>query len=98
MAPNNGNRGSMVGRFLRLRVVIPTAIGVGAVCWLASGFYTVASDERGVVTRFGAFHRKVPPGIHYAFGWPIERVYTPRVTDVKRSSSCSSSRGPSGAR
>ncbi|HUU86022.1 MAG TPA: FtsH protease activity modulator HflK [Phycisphaerae bacterium] len=58
---------------------------VAAIAWLCSGFYTVAPNERAVVTRFGEFHaKKGRPGMHYALPWPIDRVYTPEVTDVQR--------------
>ena len=52
--------------------------------WLISGFYTVDSNERGVTTRFGKLHGRSEPGIHYALPWPIDRVYTPTTTEVKR--------------
>ncbi len=84
MTQGNDKPRSAVGRWLRLGRVIPAAVVVGGLCWLASGFYTVNSDERGVVTRFGKIRKKVQPGIHYAWPWPIDRVYSPRVTDVKR--------------
>lgn len=59
--------------------------GVAAVLWLASGIYTVAPNQRAVVTRFGRFHeKKERPGMHYALPWPIDRVYTPETTDVRR--------------
>ena len=58
---------------------------VAAVVWLCTGFYTVAPNQRAVVTRFGRFHvKKERPGMHYALPWPIDRVYTPEVTDVRR--------------
>lgn len=52
--------------------------------WLAAGFYTVEPNEQGVVLRFGRFQSIARPGIHYALPWPIDRVYTPSITDVKR--------------
>lgn len=65
------------------RAAVPLA-GLLVFCWLASGFYTVAPSETGLVTRFGRLHEKVQPGIHYALPWPIDRVYRPSTSDVKR--------------
>lgn len=54
------------------------------VLYLASGIYTVAPDEQGVVKRFGKFNRLVGPGLNYHLPYPIETVLTPAVTQVKR--------------
>ncbi|MEJ2720777.1 MAG: FtsH protease activity modulator HflK [bacterium] len=60
-------------------------VGVAVVVvWLATGFYTVESNERGVTTRFGRLHARSGPGIHYALPRPIDRVFTPKTTEVKR--------------
>lgn len=64
---------------------VPAAAGVLVLAWAGSGLYTVQPDEQGVVTRFGRLHlRGVKPGLHYALPRPIDRVYTPRITEVKR--------------
>ncbi len=52
--------------------------------WLATGFYTVDSNQRGVITRFGKVRGRTPPGIHYALPRPIDRVFTPATTEVRR--------------
>lgn len=68
-----------------VRRFLPAIASFAVVYWIGSGVFTVAPDERGVVTRFGAIvHRSLSPGIHYALPWPIDCVYTPRITDVKR--------------
>ncbi len=54
------------------------------IIWGLSGIYRVLPEEQGVVTRFGAYHRIVPPGLHYHLPWPMERVFRPRVTIVNR--------------
>lgn len=75
-----------LGRFTdggRTRAVL---LGIAAVLvvWLATGFYTVDSNERGVTTRFGRLHARSGPGIHYSLPRPIDRVFTPKTTEVKR--------------
>ncbi len=58
-----------------------------AAMYILSGIYVVQPDERGVVTRFGAVVTDdVQPGIHYRIPWPVERVFTPQVTSIKRMS------------
>ena len=57
---------------------------VGAVVWLASGFYRVEPDQQGVVLRFGAFQRATFPGLNYHLPWPIEQALTPAVTRINR--------------
>jgi membrane protease subunit HflK len=64
--------------------VIWLCFAVVVVVWLGTGFYTVDSNERGVTTRFGRLHAHAGPGIHYALPWPIDQVYTPTTTEVKR--------------
>ena len=53
--------------------------------WLASGFYRVAQEERGVVLRFGKYIAPpTDPGLNWHWPSPIETVLTPAVTRVKR--------------
>jgi len=59
-------------------------VAVALLVWLATGFYTVDSNERGVTTRFGRLRAHAGPGIHYALPWPMDRVFTPTTTEVKR--------------
>jgi modulator of FtsH protease HflK len=56
---------------------------IAAVLWFASGIFTVAPDELGLVMRFGKFNRKVDPGLGYHWPYPIESVQIPKVTQVK---------------
>lgn len=65
-APGSGN-----GRLV--------AIGLGVVVLLwgvLSSFYTVDISEEAVVTRFGAYVRTTPPGMHYKFPFGVESVTT----------------------
>lgn len=58
----------MIGRLL-LRFGLPTL----ALAWLATGVYTVDSEELAVVKRFGrVIDGAVPSGMHYRLPWPIE--------------------------
>ena len=54
------------------------------VIWLLSGFYSVGTQEQGIVLRFGDYSRTTQPGLHYHLPSPIERVLLPRVTSVNR--------------
>lgn len=67
-----GARGILVG------------VVVLALVWLASGFYRVQPDEQGVVLRFGEYSKTTQPGLNYRLPYPIESVYTPKVTRVNR--------------
>ncbi len=59
-------------------------IGIIFLLWLATGFYIVNPDQVGVVKRFGAFNRITDPGPHFHLPYPIETVFTPSVTQIKR--------------
>lgn len=63
-----------------LKYVVLAVVGV----WLLSGIYIVNPDEEGVVLRFGSYAETVQPGPHYHLPYPIEEVYTPKVTQVQR--------------
>ncbi len=52
--------------------------------WLASGVYIVEPDEVGVVQRFGEYHRTTDPGPHYRIPFPVEKVQTLKVSQVRR--------------
>lgn len=54
-------------------------VALGA--WLATGFYTVDSAERGVVFRFGAYQETTTPGLHWHLPYPIEAV---ELVDIDR--------------
>jgi modulator of FtsH protease HflK len=55
---------------------------LAVVLWLASGVFQVATDELGLVLRFGKFNRTVDPGLGYHLPYPIESVEVPKVTRV----------------
>jgi len=76
--------------FESIRKRIPSgAIGILAllialVLWLATGLYQVNPSEAGVVLRFGKVVQITPPGLHWHLPWPVERVFKPAVTEVKK--------------
>jgi len=63
--------------------------GIGAlvvlvlVVWLASGFYTVDANERGVVLRFGEHVQTAEPGLRWRMPAPIESHQIVDVTGVR---------------
>ncbi len=50
--------------------------------WLATGFYTVDSAQRGVEFRFGAYQETTKPGLHWHVPYPVEAV---ELVDIDRS-------------
>src|ERR1700736_5275570 len=53
---------------------------------IAYAFFTVRvqPDEVGVVLRFGRYDRVAQPGLNFRLPYPVETVYTPKVTKVNR--------------
>ena len=49
--------------------------------WLATGFYTVDSAQRGVEFRFGAFQETTRPGLHWHIPYPVDSV---ELVDIDR--------------
>ena len=54
---------------------------VALAAWLATGFYTVDSAQRGVEFRFGAFQESTLPGLHWHVPYPVEEV---ELVDIDR--------------
>ena len=69
-------------KFLIRGIILAAVVGLGA--WLATGFYRVNSDEKGIVLRFGKVVKTTEPGLNYHLPWPIEAVLLPKVTKVNR--------------
>lgn len=59
-------------------------VGIALVLWAASGIYIVGPDERGIVLRFGRVVREAGPGPGYHLPYPIEEVFTPSVTQIRK--------------
>ena len=70
--------------FRHAPLVFGGALALLLVLYLASGFYSVKPEQRGVVKRFGAvIDDNVAPGIHYHLPWPVESVRRERTTEVR---------------
>jgi len=82
-SPPSGARPGWTAGHLRA-AVLGVAVLVLMAAYLASGFYTVGADERGVVRRFGAVAEHVGPGMHYRLPWPIDRVDVLKTTSVMK--------------
>jgi membrane protease subunit HflK len=80
--PPGAKSGWMAGR-LRA-AMLSVAVLVLMAAYIGSGFYTVGTDERGVVRRFGAVVEHVGPGMHYRLPWPIDRVDVLKTTSVMK--------------
>jgi membrane protease subunit HflK len=65
-----------------IRYIVLVVLGVFVLTALTTSFYTVATDEKGVVTRFGKFDRITEPGLHFKLPAPIELVQQPQVERI----------------
>lgn len=54
--------------------------------WLASGFYTIDAQDRGVKLRFGAVVGDVGPGLGWHLPWPMASIKKVNVTKVRQAS------------
>ena len=72
------------GRKMNPLVIVGILVIIVAI--VAYNFFTfrVQPDEQGVVLLFGKYDRDAPPGLNFRLPYPIETVFTPRVTRVNR--------------
>ncbi|MHA1571789.1 MAG: FtsH protease activity modulator HflK, partial [Alphaproteobacteria bacterium] len=70
--------GNLGGKGFILGILLVVAI------WLGSGFYTVDSNEQGVVLQFGRYAETTQPGLRYHLPFPIEDAINVPVLDVRR--------------
>lgn len=52
--------------------------------WLSTGFYTIDTDEQGVVIRFGRYNRISTPGLNWKLPSPVETVEKVSVTRINK--------------
>ena len=62
----------------------PLIVGIAILLWMSTGIYVVAPDEQGVVMRFGRYTETTQAGPHFHIPFPVESVYTPKVTQIQR--------------
>ena len=78
---SDGSGGGSIGNGLPSGSVL-ALIGLALLAaWLATGFYTVDSAQRGVEFRFGAFTETTRPGLHWHVPYPVESV---ELVDIDR--------------
>ena len=70
--------GNLGGRGIALIALAAVAL------WGLSGFFSVGTQEIGVVLRFGQFVREVQPGLNYHLPYPIETAEAPPALRVNR--------------
>jgi membrane protease subunit HflK len=64
--------------------LIPVILGtIFVIVLLATSIYVVDQTEEAVITRFGKFLKKSPPGLHFKLPFNIDRAYIVRVTEVQ---------------
>ncbi len=77
----------------RVRNLLPGGLGAAGIAlavvvllflWGASGVYTIAPEEQGLVLRFGEHDRNTAPGLHWHMPYPIEKVIKVPVLTVRR--------------
>lgn len=59
-------------------------VGIALLVWAATGIYIIAPDERGIILRFGRVVREAEPGPGYHLPYPIEEVWKPAVTQIRK--------------
>jgi regulator of protease activity HflC (stomatin/prohibitin superfamily) len=76
-------RGTYALVYMR-RALLPIGALLALVAWVASAFHVVPTRAVGVLERFGARPDGVlEPGLHVLFPWPIDRVHTVDVGQVR---------------
>lgn len=73
-----GDGGSDLGAF-PIYIVLIVLVAI----WLFQSIYTLDEKERGVVLRFGEYHRTIEPGFNFA-PWLIDSVEREQVTEEKQ--------------
>lgn len=66
------------------RAAVGIGVATAVAAWLATGVFTVASNERAVVLAFGRVVGESGPGLGLSAPWPFGAVERATVTEVKR--------------
>jgi modulator of FtsH protease HflK len=64
--------------------VVPLAVGVIILMWLATGVYVVEPGHKGVVRTFGKETARTDPGLNYRYPWPFQKVNVVSVEQIRR--------------
>lgn len=64
------------------KIVFPLIIVILILVFLSGAFYTIETDERGVILRFGKYSRSTGPGLHFKLPFGIEKVYPVKVKHI----------------
>ncbi len=59
---------------VRARIVVRVILGLIAMMFVFTTWFTIDPEEAGLVLRFGRFVRQVPSGLHLKLPYPLERV------------------------
>jgi len=66
------------------RLILAIGIVVFALWLIQSTFYTVKTEEQGVLLRFGRHVDSTPPGLHFKFPWPIDQVVLVPIERIQK--------------
>lgn len=80
-----GTTGSSRGMNIQILILLSCAVAV--VLYILFGFYTIASYEQGVITRFGKYDRTVSSGLHWLplFMDDMQKVNTENLKSSRNS-------------
>jgi len=65
-------------------IIFGIFIGIILIIILSTTFYTVNTDEAGVIKTFGSYTKVTGPGIHAKWFWPIQAVEKVSIEKVNR--------------
>ena len=80
-APGGGG-GGLPGR-PNASMLMWGVIGVVALWLVFTSFHVIAPEQRGVITRFGAYAGTLEPGVGITFPYPIDRVEKLDVNNIR---------------
>lgn len=71
----------------KVKVWLTFGLTAALICYFVFGFYTIASYEQGVLTRFGKYNRTVTSGLHWAplFVDKVQKVNTENLKSSRHS-------------
>lgn len=78
---DEGNSGN---KFKNIKSVFSAVFVLLVLGFLSTGFFKVDYDQKGVILRFGKWHRTVSSGLQYKLPYPFEQVILCKVTKVNQ--------------